>query len=177
MCAGGVPCAFGMHGDRRMMRTAHVVLRIVGRALGLVVLSIVLAVGVDVVSALTVGYPPILRYLLHEAPFRGQRFDRQAWFEAASCAGLSGQECDDKWATCLRGPMVRDLVLAHLVVGASRKQVLSLLGAPETKVKIEGVSCDDYGLGVCSGLGWDYDSLFVCYAEDGTVARAGHVQH
>lgn len=160
-----------------MMPIAGAVLRIVGRATGFLVLSVVLAVGVDVVGALTTGYPPILGYLLHEAPFRGQRLDRQAWIEAGSCSGLSDMDCFDKQAICLRGPMVRDLVRAHLVAGTSRERVLALLGAPETGVKIEGASCDDYGLGVCSGLGWDYDSLYVCYAENGTVARAGHVQH
>lgn len=159
-----------------------VVLRVFGtwiaRGLGLLILSVLLAVAVDVVGAMTVGYPPILGYLLHEAPFRGERFDRQLWTSGGSCAGLTDGECVDKQQTCPRGPMVRDLVRNHLLIGAtSREEVLALLGPAEFKVGIEGQDCDDYGLGICSGLGWDYDSLYVCYAEDGTVARAGHVQH
>jgi hypothetical protein len=52
-----------------------------------------------------------------------------------------------------------------------------MLGPAEYQVDIEGQSCAAYSLGMCSGLGWDYDSLYICFAEDDKVARAGHVQH
>lgn len=157
-------------------------LRTAGRGAGTAVRGLALLCGaviaVDMVGGLTVGYPPMLVFLLHEAPFMGQDFDPVAWAEGGSCVGLSDGDCFDKQQTCPRGAMVRSLVREQLVVGTTtRAQVLSLLGPVEGLVKISGATCDDYGLGVCSGLGWDHDSLYVCYAGDGTVSLAGHVQH
>jgi hypothetical protein len=139
---------------------------------------VALALGVDVAGALLFRYPPVLIFVLHELPFRGERFDPGRWAEAGSCAGLSDGDCVEKEADCPRGGMVRDLVGVHLVPGkATREKVAGLIGPAKHHVEIEGRTCDAYALGMCSGLRWDYDSLYVCYGEDGTVAKAGHVQH
>lgn len=45
-------------------------------------------IAVDMVGGLTVGYPPMLVFLLHEAPFMGQDFDPGAWAEVALAWGF-----------------------------------------------------------------------------------------
>ena len=74
--------------------------------------------------------------------------------------------------------MVRNLLQKHVIVGETTRDVATaLLGAKEYDVVIHGTSCDAYSLGMCSGLRIDYDSLYVCYAEDDVVSATGHIQH
>lgn len=121
---------------------------------------IALAVSVDVASGLIFGYRPVLTFVLHDLPFRGETFDPGIWSVAGSCAGLSDGDCFDRQAACSRGGMVRDLITEHLTPGdASRGTVASLIGTPEYDVRIEGQSCDGYALDMCSGQRWDYNSL------------------
>lgn len=152
---------------------------VLAKILKVMVLLIATVVCVDVVGAVTVGYPLALVFVLHELPFMGKGFSKEEWAAAGlGCKGLSDWECEEHQEACLRGPMVRDLVRGHIAVGQTTRQgVMDLIGSTRSHVKIEGQTCDDYNLGMCSGLGWDYNSLFVCYAENGTVVRAGHVQH
>jgi hypothetical protein len=74
--------------------------------------------------------------------------------------------------------MVRDLTNNHLLPQTTRREeVIELLGRSTSNVQINGLECPAYSLGMCSGIRIDYDSLYVCFNEDGTVASAGHVQH
>ena len=162
-----------------MIQTAKSIGTLLAKTLKALMLLVAVVVCVDVIGALTVGYPPALALVLHELPFMGKSFSKVEWAEAGTgCRGLSDWECEEQQSACLRGPMVRDLVRAHIALGETTRQgVLDLLGPTKGRVKIEGQTCDDYNPGMCSGLGWDYDSLYVCFAGDGTVSAAGHVQH
>lgn len=161
-----------------LIAVARQVVRAILKAVALLFLLVALAVGVDVTGALLFRYPPVLTFILHELPFRGERFDPEHWAVAASCVGLSDGDCMEKQAHCPRGGMVRDLVNEYLMPeGTTRETVASWIGPAEYDVKIEGRTCDAYALGMCSGFRWDYDSLYVCYGDDGEVVRAGHVQH
>ena len=78
--------------------------------------------------------------------------------------------------------MVHDLLQNHLLVNeTSRDTVKAKLGVPAGEVTIKSgksyAKCGSYNLGWCSGLGWDPDSLFVCYDEKGFISQSGHVQH
>lgn len=152
--------------------------KFVGRLILVAFLSPFAAVGIDFVSFKLLGFPPILALVLHELPFRGEYFDQTAWNAAGSCKGLNGNACVMKEMECRRGRMVHNLLQWHLQVGkAKRETVVALLGPEDRSVRIRSEECEGYNLGMCSGLGFDYDSLYFCYAEDGTVTSAGHVQH
>jgi len=154
----------------------------VGKLLARTVLALFLLLaavtGIELIASKILGYPPVLRFVMHELPFRGQSFDSEAWAEAGSCAGLSDWKCVEKEASCPRGPMVRNLLRTHLLIGeTTRETVNALLGSMEYEVDIRGRPCEAYSLGMCSGLGIDYDALYVCYADDGTISSTGHIQH
>ncbi|MBO9408694.1 hypothetical protein J7399_14755 [Shimia sp. R9_1] len=119
-----------------------------------------------------------LIWVMHVSPFRGDEFEVSAWEEAGSCKGLSDLQCMEKEASCPRGGMVDDLTTSYLVPGQmTRDQVTAMLGPSTYKIKIDGIACPAYSLGMCSGLGIDYDSLFVCFGVDDRVSSTGHVQH
>ena len=112
------------------------------------------------------------------SPFRGEPFDHKAWEELGSCNGLSDFQCAEREASCPRGKMVHDLTTNHLVSQeTTRAQVISMLGPSISSVDINGSSCPAYSLGMCSGIGIDYDSLFVCFGGDDRVSSTGRVQH
>lgn len=74
--------------------------------------------------------------------------------------------------------MVRDLTRNYLIPeSVSRDDVYALLGRTELTVEIYGQSCVAYTLGMCSGLGIDYDSLYVCFDSNDKISSTGHVQH
>jgi hypothetical protein len=117
-------------------------------------------------------------WVLHHAPFTGETFEPDRWRAAGSCRDLSDWECEEKLSACPRGAMVGDLLSNHIMVRQStRDDVLGLLGAARYSVDIDGHTCDGYRLGMCSGWGWDYDSLYICYDAAGVVGRSGHLQH
>ena len=64
---------------------------------------------------------------MHELPFRGQSFDPEEWSDAGSCAGLSDWKCAEKEASCPRGPMVRDLLRTHLLIGETTHETATAL--------------------------------------------------
>ncbi|KAB7610513.1 hypothetical protein F9L33_14535 [Amylibacter sp. SFDW26] len=135
-------------------------------------------VSVEIIGQKSYGRAPIEHFILHEMPFRGERFSPDLWVDANDCRGLSGEECAEKEATCQRGPMVRDLLISYLTPKVTiRANVISLIGEKEYKTNINGQPCDAYNLGMCSGFRIDYDALYVCYDQKGTVSAAGHVQH
>ena len=57
----------------------------------------------------------------------GQSFDPETWAEAGSCAGLSDWKNDEKEASCPRGPMVRDLLRTHLLIGETHRETATAL--------------------------------------------------
>jgi hypothetical protein len=116
------------------------------------------------------------RFWLHEFPFMGESFTQEKWAEAGRCEGLTDFQCAAKENECPRGPMVRSLRRNYLTVGTSRAAVIDLLG-PDDFTGVDGPECLSWSLGMCSGLGWDYDSLFVCFDEKDLLVDAGHVQH
>lgn len=75
--------------------------------------------------------------------------------------------------------MVRSLMKSHFQVGVtSRKRVTELLGTSEYEIDVvSGMKCSGYDLGWCSGLGWDTDTLFVCFDENSLLTKAGTHQH
>ena len=92
--------------------------------------------------------------------------------------GLVGWKSEEKEASCPRGPMMRDLLRTHLLIGEThRETATALLGAMEYEIDIRGRPCDAYSLGMCSGLGIDYDALYVCYDEGGAIISTGHIRH
>ena len=119
-----------------------------------------------------------LLWYMHLSPFRGETFEQTKWELEGSCQGLSDWECTQKEASCPRGGMVRDLTRNYLIPeSVSRDDVYALLGRTERTVEIYGQSCVAYTLGMCSGLGIDYDSLYVCFDSNNKISSTGHVQN
>ncbi|MEM8580350.1 MAG: hypothetical protein AAGF50_04025 [Pseudomonadota bacterium] len=136
-------------------------------------------VGLELATFKRLASPSILRPLLIDKPYySGEIFSSEKWQAAGSCSGLSDGPCAAKEASCPRGPMVRDLLKTHLrKEDATLESVIHILGPKEHDVYIEGRTCSAYSLGMCSGWRFDYDSLYVCFADDGSVSKTGHVQH
>lgn len=117
-------------------------------------------------------------WYMHISPFQGDRFDLKQWEEAGSCQGLSDWGCAEKEASCPRGGMVHDLTTNHLVEKTTtRDQVIAMLGPSKYTLEINGAACPAYSLGMCSGIGIDYDSLYVCFDDTDNISSTGHVQH
>ena len=161
-----------------MVSTVARISKLLIRTVLAVFLLLIAVVGIEFLASKILGYPPILRFVMHELPFRGQSFDPEKWSNAGSCAGLSDWKCVEKEASCLRGPMVRDLLRVHLLIGETTYETATaILGVKEYDVVLQEQTCDAFSLGMCSGLGIDYDALYVCSAEDGTISSTGHIQH
>jgi hypothetical protein len=117
-------------------------------------------------------------WVVHHDPFAGEIFEPDRWRAAGSCRDLSDWECEEKLSACPRGAMVGDLLGNHILARQStRGDVLGLLGAASYRVNVDGRRCDGYRLGMCSGWGWDYDTLYICYDAAGVVDLSGHLQH
>lgn len=92
-------------------------------------------------------------------------FDKQAWHKKTT---------NEQDATCYRGGMAKDIIDRLLSSKATREDVVSLLGSPD------GNSTENsyrYVLGMCSGFGFDYDSLHVYFDGQGYVSHAKIMQH
>ena len=134
--------------------------------------------GIGILSLALGGLLFGLLWYMHISPFRGEAFERARWELEGSCQGLSDWKCVQKEASCPRGRMVRDLIRNYLYRKlVSRDEVHALLGRTERTVEINGKSCLAYTLGMCSGLGIDYDSLYVCFDSNDRISSVGHVQH
>ena len=55
----------------------------------------IVAIAAETAAGFALGYPPALTYLLHEAPFRGEAFDRKKWLKAGLCANAPDWHCPD----------------------------------------------------------------------------------
>ncbi|PTE13645.1 hypothetical protein [Pseudogemmobacter blasticus] len=136
--------------------------------------AILLAVALLAAAILIFVLAP--RFWLHEFPFMGETFTPEKWTEAGSCEGLTDYQCVMKESDCPRGPMVRSLLRRHLKAGTTLEAIVDLLG-PAGHPEKDASGCMNWSLGMCSGLGIDYDSLFVCFDETDHLIKAGHVQH
>ncbi|WP_139271084.1 hypothetical protein [Atopomonas hussainii] len=92
-------------------------------------------------------------------------FDRDEWVRP-----VTNQES----AGCYRGAMVEDLIARHLFVGMRRSDVVALLGQPDYR---SGAGELQYVLGMCSGVGFDYDYLNIYFDGAGGFVSAKVFQH
>ena len=137
-----------------------------------------LPVFVDAAATISIGRAPILEFILHELPFRARRFDRDTWLEIGACRNPSTPECWAPVERCTRGKMVHDLTRKYLGSSSvSREYVTHLLGHREYRLRVQNQTCDGYSLGFCSGLGWDLDSLYICYDQHSILSSSGTLQH
>lgn len=135
--------------------------------------------GVGIAALVFALVPIVFNVAFYVAPFRGQAFDAETWAAAAQCDGPFDPACGQEQPLCTRGPMVRDLLRHHIIRSqSSRQEVVATIGPDEYDVQLDdGRFCSAYHLGMCSGLGIDYDALYVCYGPDDVVASAGTIQH
>lgn len=135
--------------------------------------------GVGIAALVFALVPIVLNVAFYVAPFRGQAFDAETWHAARQCDGPFDPACGQEQPLCTRGPMVRDLLRHHIIRSqTSRQEVVATIGPDEYDVQLDdGRICSAYHLGMCSGLGIDYDALYVCYGPDDVVASAGTIQH
>lgn len=76
--------------------------KLLARTVLAVFLLLIVVFGIEFTASKILGYPPILRFILHELPFRGQSFDPEVWADAGGCEGLSDWECVDRELACLK---------------------------------------------------------------------------
>ncbi|HER19703.1 MAG TPA: hypothetical protein ENO14_01505 [Chromatiales bacterium] len=96
--------------------------------------------------------------------FSTQTFDSSRWHAPIS---------DERDVTCYRGGMANYIREHLLKVGESKQFVEKLLGKPDFVTESEY----RYILGMCSGLGLDYDDLHVYFDGDGRITHAAIIQH
>jgi len=105
-------------------------------------------------------------------PYWGTPFDKNDWAKALSCAGKSDLACVAHEQSCPRGRMIFSIRRFHLRVGMSSASVTGLLG--DGRSTIAGVSsgrCMAWPLGMCSGLGMDYDFLVACFDDQSRLTE------
>jgi len=100
----------------------------------------------------------------HGGVFSTARFDQTQWLAKVP------EQLD---STCYRGNMAYDIRDRVLRSGMAAQQVLGLLGRPDFHSPAEF----RYVLGMCSGLGFDYDDLHVFFNPQGRVERVQIIQH
>lgn len=96
--------------------------------------------------------------------FASARFDRNLWL---------AQPADMAETSCYRGGMANDIKSRLLSPGMSADAVVALLGQPDAEAAREY----RYVLGMCSGLGFDYDDLHIYFDARGGYSHAAIIQH
>ena len=96
--------------------------------------------------------------------FTSARFDRDGWLARPDVMAET---------SCYRGGMANDIKSRLLLPGMSADAVVALLGRPDA----ESVQEYRYVLGMCSGLGFDYDDLHVYFDASGGYSHAAIIQH
>jgi hypothetical protein len=139
----------------------------------------------QIIAAIFVLFFGVIEFSMN--PFFGAFFSRAGWAEAGSCKGLTDWKCVEKQQVCGRGPMVWMLQKFHLSPGSTqRHEVTEMLGDEWTpyrrsesqgSVSVSGKpACLQWTLGMCSGLGMDYDSFVVCFDNNDKVEKSFHYQ-
>jgi hypothetical protein len=117
-------------------------------------------------------------YWSSDDAFRGGTFGKEEWSAAERCRTNIDEGCTDQQQRCPRGAMVQDLRQQFLHNGeTSKSEVMELIGEHNTHVTIRGEQCEAHYLGMCSGMSFDGDSLYVCYDQHDTLVRSGHIKH
>ena len=98
--------------------------------------------------------------------FPWERFDQQKWLAYNSLP-------DGNQSDCYRGPMVFSLRHYYLKSGMDYSTVRKLLGKPD----LEKDGCLHYTLGMCSGLGMDFDSLNISFDDERHLTKSFTEQH
>jgi hypothetical protein len=108
-------------------------------------------------------------------------FDTFAWW--SSVGVFSTSKFDPiKWSapvpdeldsTCYRGGMAIDIRDRLLKPGASKQFIDNLLGKPDHSEPHEY----RYVVGMCSGLGWDYDILHIYFGKQEQLTHAVIIHH
>ena len=98
-------------------------------------------------------------------PLSGEKLNKDAWQRTIT---------DKESSTCYRGEMAKDIIKNHLSAGMKQQEIISLLGKPDTD---KGVDEIRYILGMCSGLGFDYDALHIYFKKSGEFSHAKIYQH
>lgn len=96
--------------------------------------------------------------------FTSARFDRDRWLARPDAVAET---------SCYRGGMANDIKSRLLLPGMSADAVVALLGRPDA----ESAQEYRYVLGMCSGMGWDYDDLHVYFDARGGFSHAAIIQH
>lgn len=110
--------------------------------------------------------------------FRGELFVKGEWAAVERCRTNIDEGCTGQRQRCPRGAMVQDLRQQFLRNGeTSKSEVMGLIGAHDTNVTIRGEQCEAHYLGMCSGMSFDGDSLYVCYDQNDTLVKSGHIKH
>lgn len=96
--------------------------------------------------------------------FSSESFEKTKWHAAVS---------DESSATCYRGGMANDIqdLLSNKM---TEKDVAVLLGEPSEQFTKQEYQ---YSLGMCSGLGIDYDYLHIYFDEQGHFSQAKIIRH
>ncbi len=98
-------------------------------------------------------------------PLSSEKFNKDAWQRTIA---------DKESSTCYRGNMAKDIVKNHLSAEMKQQEIIALLGTPDTD---KGAGEIRYILGMCSGLGFDYDALHIYFKKSGEFSHAKIYQH
>jgi len=98
-------------------------------------------------------------------PLSGEKFNKDAWQRTIT---------EKESSTCYRGNMAKDIIKNSLSAEMKEQDVISLLGKPDTNT---GTGEIRYILGMCSGLGFDYDALHIYFKKSGELSHAKIYQH
>jgi hypothetical protein len=96
--------------------------------------------------------------------FSHQIFSKEEWL---------APQTNETDSTCYRGGMAMYIKKILLKNTMSKADVISLLGTPDS----EELNQVEYTLGMCSGLGMDYDGLIISFNKNGKFTNASIVQH
>ena len=97
--------------------------------------------------------------------FSSDSFDKTKWHAAVT---------DASDATCYRGGMAKDIQNNLLSKAITESDVIILLGKPSGHFTKQE---DQYSLGMCSGLGIDYDHLHIYFDKQGYFSEAKIIRH
>ncbi|MGD9889152.1 MAG: hypothetical protein AB7S56_07815 [Halothiobacillaceae bacterium] len=96
--------------------------------------------------------------------FSTEKFNHSKWLAPVS---------DAQDVTCYRGGMAIDIRHRLLVHEQTKQFVKSLLGKPDFESETEY----RYILGMCSGIGMDYDDLHIYFDNQGKITGTEIIQH
>ena len=124
-----------------------------------------LIIVVGVVIAAILSLAAFVFWYSSSGVFGTDHFAKEAW-------NATIRDGDD--LTCYRGGMAKDIRDNILSNKMTKEDVVALLGKPDGNIFAQEYQ---YVLGMCSGLGFDYDNLHVYFDEQDRFAHAEISQH